>query len=125
MINVLLATLTEVIEAQRDHAAGQADTKDVLEAKKRFSQALNELIDHRIAIAFEERRRHISQDRIATADSINAGVKSLAANIKSIAALNSAPPPPQDLKNWEAMNKWREAYSEWYETKRKKGVSIE
>lgn len=125
MINVLLATLTEVIDAQRDHASGQADTKDVLEAKKRFSQALNELIDHRIALAFEERRRHVSQERIAAADSINAGVKSLATNIKSIAALNSAPPPPQDVKDSDAMDKWRDAYLEWYETKRKKGISIE
>jgi len=124
MINVLLATLTEVIQAQQDHATGNADTKDVLEAKKRFAQALNEVIDHRIDLIMEERRRHLSQDRIARADSINAGVKSMAANIKSIVALNSAPPPPQDLKDTKAMQQWRDAYSEWYESKRKEGITI-
>lgn len=125
MINVLLATLTEVIQAQQDHATGNADTKDVLAAKKRFAQALHEIIDHRIDLAMEERRRHLSQERIARADSINAGVKNMAANIKSIAALNSAPPPPENLKDQDALKQWRDAYSEWYESKRKAGITIE
>ena len=125
MIKVLLATLMEFIEAQKDHAAGQADTQAVLDATKRFNQALNELIDYRISLAFEDRRRSLSQERIIIADSINAGIKNMAANIKSISALNSAPPPPHNLDDKDSLKRWQEIYEEWYETKRKKGISIE
>lgn len=125
MINVLFATLMEVIQAQKDHSTGNADEKDVMESKKRFAQALHELIDYRIELAMEKRRRMISHERIAVADSINAGVKSLATNIKGIAALNSAPPPPQDIDDHDAMENWREVYTEWYERKRKEGITIE
>lgn len=123
MINVLLATLAEVVRAQQDHATGNAEKKDVIEAKKRFTQALNEYIDYRIDLAFEQRRRKQSSDRIATADSINAGVKSMASAVKSIAALNSAPPPP-DPGDDEEMRKWKKAYADWYENQRKSGMSI-
>ena len=126
MINVLLTTLKEVIEAEQDHSTGNADERDVFEAKKRFSQALNELIDYRIQIAFDERRRSQSYERIAVADSINVGVKSMASTVKSITALNSAPPPPpKDLKDPEKLRLWRESYEDWYETKRKTGITIE
>jgi hypothetical protein len=124
IINVLLATFTDIIKAQQDHATGNADVNDVLEAKKRFSQALNEYIDYRIDLAFEERRRKMSSDRIATADSINVGVKSMATAVKSISALNSAPPPPTDPKDIHGMEKWKEAYADWYENKRKSGMII-
>jgi hypothetical protein len=124
MINVLLATFTDVIKVQQDHVTGNADMNDVLEAKKRFSQALNEYIDYRIDIAFEQRRRKISSDRIAAADSINAGVKSMATAVKSISALNSAPPPPTDPKDVNGMEKWKEAYADWYENKRKSRMII-
>ena len=126
MISVLLTTLKEVIEAEQDHSTGNADERDVFEAKKRFSQALNELIDYRIQIAFDERRRSQSYERIAVADSINVGVKSMASTVKGITALNSAPPPPpKDLKDPEKLRLWRESYEDWYETKRKTGITIE
>lgn len=71
MINVLLATLVEYLTTQMDHSTGNADSMEVLETKKHFGQALNELIDYRIQCALEERRRHQSQERLAAADSIN------------------------------------------------------
>lgn len=125
MINVLLATITEVIHAQQDHATGNVEKKDVVEAKKRFARALNEVIDYRIDLAMEDRRRKMSHDRIATADSINAGVKSMATNIKSLSALNSAPPPPENITDPDALQKWRDNYAEWYNNKRKSGITIE
>jgi len=127
MINALLTSLLSVMAAHRDRTTGNADARDVQIAKKRFAQALNGLIDYRIKLAFEERRKHQSQQMIAAADSINSTLKSTASTIKSIVALSSAPPPPrpEDLDNPEAMRKWREIYEQWYESKRKAGVSIE
>lgn len=116
-----------VFAAHQDRATGDADAKAVDEAKKRFSQSLNALIDHRIRLAFEQRRKHQSQEMIAVADSINASVKATATTLKGMAALNSAPPPPppEDVNNPEAMHKWRENYLKWYDSKRKEGVTIE
>ena len=125
MINVLLVTFADVLKTQQDHITGNADVNDVIEAKKRFSQALNEYIDNRIDIAFEQRRRKVSSDRIATADSINAGVKSMVTAVKSISALNSAPPPPTDPKDIKGMEKWKAAYTDWYDNQRKSGMNIE
>ena len=124
MINVLLATLTEFLEAKKDLITGNADVDSVRETKKRFSKALYELIDYRISLAMEERRRYQSQERIAAADSINLAVKSTASTIKSLTALNSAPPPPTGDYSYEDMERWRAAYSEWYDTKRKDGMTI-
>jgi hypothetical protein len=127
MINILLTTLLGVLSAHQDRAKGVVDARELNEAKKRFSDALSGFIDYRIRLAFEQRRKTQSQEMIAVADSINASVKATATTIKSIAALNSAPPPPppEDVNNPEAMHKWREIYTEWYEKKRKQGVSIE
>ena len=125
MINVLLATLMEVLDIQHDHATGNADSVAVLEAKKRFAHALYELIDNRVQIALDLRRRHLSQERIAVADSINANLKSTASTIKSISALNSAPPPPKNPNDTKAMEMWLKAYDEWYNVRRTAGITIE
>lgn len=124
MLNILLATLTEVISTEKDFDNGVAAEQDVNEAKKRFSQALNAIIDYRIQLAFDVRRRAQSQERIAVADSINSNVKVTASTIRSMAALSSAPPPPSDLSTPEELEKWKEEYTEWYENKRKAGVTI-
>lgn len=124
MINVLITTLTEVLSAQKDYSTGNSEAKDVDDAKKRFAQSLHEYIDYRIQKAFDIRRKHQSQDRIKVADSINSSVKSTASTIRSISALNSAPPPP-DLSDPEGLEKWKEIYEKWYETKRKDGINIE
>jgi hypothetical protein len=121
MINILLAALTEVLEIQKDHTTGNADIDSVLESKKRFAQALGDFIDYRVQSAFEERRKYQSQERIQVADSINLAVKSTASTIKTMVALNSAPPPPENI---EDMEKWRKVYREWYETKRQNGMTI-
>ncbi len=121
MINVLLAALTEVLEIQKDHSTGNADSNDVRESKKRFAKALGDLIDLRVQAVLEERRRSVSQERIQAADSINLAVKSTASTIKTMVALSSAPPPPD---NFEDIEKWKQAYREWYETKRRDGMTI-
>lgn len=125
MISVLLTTLLEVIKLDHDVLTGNADEKDLPEARKRFYQSLCDMIDHRIQIAFDERRRHQSYERIAVADSINSSIKTTASTIKSITALNSAPPPPADIYNMKAMQEWQDAYTLWYQTKRKAGIDIE
>jgi hypothetical protein len=122
-MNVLLATLLEFLDLNKDFVTGNADEVEVSESKKRFFQALIDVIDYRVQIAMEERRRALSQERIAVADSINSSIKSTASTIKSITALNSAPPPPTTA-NPEDMQKWLEAYDKWYNTKRKDGISI-
>lgn len=127
MINILLTTLLNVLSAHKERAGGNADAKDVNDAKKRFSDALNSIIDYRIRLAFEQRRKHQSQEMIAVADSINTSVKATRATLRGIAALNSAPPPPspEAVNDPEAMHKWRELYQKWYDSKRKEGVTIE
>jgi hypothetical protein len=121
MINVLLASLIEFLEIQKDHSTGNADMNDVHESEKRFAQALDNLIDYRVQTALDERRKYQSQERISAADSINLAVKSTASTIKTLAVLNSAPPLPENV---EDMEKWRAGYREWYETKRREGMTI-
>ena len=123
-MDVLLTTLLSVIDTHHDLITGAAEPHDLQEVKKRFYQALHDLIDFRIKVAFEQRRAHQSQEMIAVADTVNASIKSTASTIRSIAALNSAPPPPT-TKDPEAMDKWVKAYQSWYEGKRKAGVTIE
>jgi hypothetical protein len=125
MIGVLLTTLLEVIKIDHDVTTGNADERDASEARKRFYQALCDMVDHRIQLAFDERRRHQSYERIAVADSINVNIKTTASTIRSISALNSAPPPPEDIYNTKAMQEWQDAYKAWYQTKRKAGIDIE
>jgi hypothetical protein len=66
----------------------------------------------------------MSQERIAVADSINSTIKTSAAVIKSVTALNSAPPPPNAIDDHKKMEEWRKQYLEWYENQRKKGISV-
>ena len=114
MINILLAALTEVLEIQKDYSTGNADANDLLESKKRFTKALEDVIDLRIQTALEERRRYASQERIEAVSSINLAVKSAANTIKTMAVLSSAPPPP----NTNNIEEWKKTYSKWYETKK-------
>jgi hypothetical protein len=123
MIDILLASLVEYITMKRDHIGGQVEIEHVVEAKKRFAQSLDEYIDGRISKRFETHRRHQSQQRLKIADTINSSMQSASKNIKSLSALNSAPTPPSDSSDKEAMKKWMEAYSAWYEDSRKKGLS--
>ncbi|MFA5758624.1 MAG: hypothetical protein WC942_04605 [Clostridia bacterium] len=124
MISALISTLTEILHLQKDVSTGNAEQASVNAAKKRFAQALYEMIDYRVQIALEERRASISQSRIHAADSINAAIKTSASAVKSITALNSAPPPPTS-NDPNLMRKWVITYQEWYEGKRRAGVSIE
>jgi len=125
MISVLLTTLLEIIKLYPDVVTGNADERDLSAAKKRFYQSLCDMVDHRIQIAFDERRRHQSYERIAVADAINTGIKTTANIIKSITALNSAPPPPADIYDSQLMQAWQDDYTLWYQTKRKSGIEIE
>jgi len=124
MTNVLLATLIEFLQIQKDYFTGNADENNLNETKRRFNKSLSELIDARIQFALDERRKHQSQERILTADSINLAVTSTASTIRSIVALNSAPPPPDNIKDTEDMDRWRQEYNEWYEIKRRNGMTI-
>jgi exopolysaccharide biosynthesis predicted pyruvyltransferase EpsI len=123
MIDIFLSTLNELLEVQKDHKTGQADDDSVLLAKKRFIQALNDYIDFRVNASMERRRKHMSESRIALADDLHAQVSSTASAIKSISALNSAPPPPKEPKE-EAIKEWLKEYNEWYDNKRANGMTI-
>jgi len=126
MLNVLVAALMEVVDTSNDLKTGNVEAGELTAAKKRFFSALNEFVDYRVKVAMDQRRRNISQERIAVADSINAAVKSTASTIKSISALNSAPAPfpPADATK-EEIEIWFAAYKDWYENKRREGITIE
>ena len=121
MIDVLLATLFDIINTQHDYKTGNVDQEFLNESKKRFVQALNEFIDYRVREQLDIRRTSLSQERLAAADSINASIQSTASTIRSLNALVSAPPPP---KNTEKYNEWVENYQNWYENNREKGMNI-
>jgi hypothetical protein len=119
----LLASLAEFIALERDYSAGQAQKPELDAVKKRLAQAINEYVDHRVEASITRRRSQKSEQRIALADTINSAMKSTAASVKSIHALNSAPPPPAN-NDPEAMKKWWADYKEWYERVREEGVGI-
>jgi hypothetical protein len=124
MINVLLGSLMEVIAAQKDLESGQIEPEIVLEAKKRFTQALNQYVDYRVQLSYEQRRKQVTQERIALADSINNAMQSTAHTVRSMAALTSAPPPPDTAGDHDAMEKWVREYNDWYEQKRERGLKM-
>jgi len=124
MIDVLLAALTEYLSAKKDHVAGQLTIEELAAAKKRCAEALNEYVDFRVQAVLDERRKHISQERIQIADNINSTIKNSAAVVRSVTALNSAPPPPMAIDDPKKMAEWRKQYAEWYENQRKKGISV-
>jgi hypothetical protein len=121
MLDILLATLFDIINTNHDYNTGNADLNSLNETKKRFIQALGEFVDFRIREALDERRTALSQERLAVADSINATIKSTASTIKSFSALNSAPPPANDK---QAFEEWMKQYTAWYENNRKNGMDI-
>jgi hypothetical protein len=121
--DTILAALVEYLDTKRAISNGHAQPEELSDVKKRFADAFNEYIDHRFNAHYERRRRHMSSQRIQAADAINSSVKGTAASIRSMAALNSAPPPPKD-KTPEAVEKWYKDYKEWYENARKKGLNI-
>lgn len=125
MISTLLETLIDALETKKEHILGNAEKQLFIDAKKRFLEALNNFIDYRISIALEQRRKSLSHERIAVADSINSAIKATASTVKSIAALNAAPSPPVNIHDAKDMEKWIQVYTEWYNTKRKAGVTIE
>jgi len=110
MIDVLLASLLEVIRAQSDLQTGNTDLKDVNDSSARFIKALNVLIDQRINSNIEERKKFKSQAQ---------------GSIKQLTALNSAPPPLEeiDLDDPDYVREWFKQYKHWYETKRKAAVT--
>lgn len=121
--DILLATLIEYINSKQEFSVGQAEERDVDQAKKRFAIALNEYVDWRIQGALEKRRSHLSQEMVAVADTINSTVKDSAMSVRAMAALNSAPPPP-DSNDPEKIQEWYKKYREWYGDARKKGMTI-
>lgn len=124
MINILITTLLELLDLHKEVSTGQADIDSYNESKKRFSKAFNEYLDYRNQSFYDDRRSKISQDRIQMADSINSSIKSTAASVRSITALNSAPPPPSDPNDKEAMTHWLKEYQDWYENQRNSGITI-
>jgi hypothetical protein len=123
MIKILLATLSDALNTQKDYVNGLVDDNIVLESEKRFVKAIYDFIDFRVQSHFEDRRKHMSQERIAIADNLNSAIKATSSSIKSITALNSAPVPPTNASK-EDMELWVKNYQEWYDGQRKSGISI-
>jgi hypothetical protein len=121
-IHVLLTALEEYLEVRRDVSSGCNDEDALLGAKKRFAKALNEYIDWRTDGVLEDRKRRISTERsVQLADLLTSNID----DVSSIAALNSAPKPPDErlVADKEILDRWFKAYQDWYNTSRKKGIS--
>lgn len=114
MIDVLLASLLDAIRANNDLQTGNTDLQDVNDTSTRFIKALRAFIDHCIDINIEERKKFRSQERVSSKPSA-----------KTITALNSAPPPLEeiDLEDPDYVGEWFKQYKHWYETKRKAAVT--
>ena len=123
-IDIFLAAMREYFSAKSDFESGNAERRQVDEAKRRVAAYLNQYVDSRIQLALEYRRRKQSSDRIQLADTINSAMKSTASTFKSMNALNTAPPPPLDHEDPEKMEEWRKKYAEWYENTRKNGLKL-
>jgi hypothetical protein len=123
-IDLMLAALQEYLSAKKDFETGNAEQNSVDEARRRFASLFYEILDAKIANTLDARRQHQSIERIEMADTINSAMNSTASTFKSMAALNSAPMPPEDISDPEKMTRWKEAYAEWYETTRKGGLTI-
>jgi hypothetical protein len=123
-IDVFLAALREYLSAKKDYETGQAEQRLVDDARRRVAAYLNQYIDSRIYLALEQRRRKQSSDRIQLADTINSAMKSTASTFKSMKALSTAPPPPNDPTDKQKMDEWQKSYAEWYENTRKNGMTI-
>ncbi len=109
MVDMLLVSLIEAIKAQNDLRTGNADLEDAKSSSARFVKAMHELIDQRIDANIEERRKFRAKEN---------------ASIRSLTALNSAPPPLEeiDLDDADYVREWFIQYRHWYDNKRKAAV---
>lgn len=113
MIDTIFQTLAIAINENNE--------EKIKKAKNLFGKILYEIIDHRVESILSE-RKGTSHDRILAADSINSTVKSTATAIRTLSALNSAPPPADDYKDdWE---EWMAVYRYWYTHNREDGLKI-
>lgn len=123
-MNILIATLIDVIDAQQNYSTGNAEASSVTEAKERFSKALEEFVEMKIRASFDRRRTNASQEMLAVAGSIDSNIRSTASTIRGLAALNSAPIPPDDVNDPDELKKWKINYKAWYENNRKDGMKM-
>jgi len=110
MVDILLASLFDAIRANKDLKNGTTDLQDANDSSLRFIKALSCFFDERISSNIEDRRKLKSQEKAST---------------KAIIALNSAPPPLEevDLDDCDYVREWFAQYKHWYETKRKASVT--
>jgi hypothetical protein len=123
-VDLFLHAIIEFADLKKDYLSGNVSGDELKASSERVSQLLTDIVDERIEEKFEQRRRHQSQERIQIADSINATMKHTTATIRSISALNSAPPPPPNQTDANAMKLWREQYDDWYQNMRKKAMEM-
>lgn len=108
MVDILFASLFDALRIQQDLRTGNADLQEANDSSARFVKALNTLIDQRINLNIEDRKKFRNKEKD---------------NIKYIIALNSAPSPLDevDLEDADFVREWFKQYKHWYETKRKAG----
>lgn len=99
MVDVLLASLLEAIKANSDLSTGNADLTYTQAASSRFIRAMVTLIDQRIDLNIEDRKKF----------------KNFSQGI-----IYSAPPPLEDidLYDQEYIKEWFGQYKNWYESKK-------
>lgn len=125
-IDLVLASIEEYLELKGFTTSGTSDPKQVQEAKARVARACHQFVEYRITHALDVRRRSMSAERIKIADSMNSNLKDMATSVKSLTALNSAPPPmmPDELNKKTDLETWMKAYTEWYNSDRSNGMKI-
>ena len=114
--------LKELIEARKSHDSGDKYSFPLDQAKRKFTLALEKIIDERI----QANNRRSQKKRIASSfiaipkPNENADEK----EIVMLDALNSCPVPPDSMKWFIGENaiSWMRAYNDWYNGKRDKAL---
>lgn len=123
MLDILLAALQEYASLKQNHSNGMADAADVSSSKHRLEGALNDYIDQRILHHLNSTSQTFSasQTNLKAAESFNDSIQTTTKSIRTIAALNSAPLPPES-RDQKVIQQWFKAYEDWYENHRKNAI---
>ena len=125
-IERVLSALEEYLELRREFGEEHQEHDALTSAKERAGLALNEYIKTRFDnLLLEERKVSSSTPtrkvEIVNPDSAQVNWEEV---VGMIDALNCAPLPMRDLSNPVLVHKWMMAYKDWYEHKRKQGLSL-
>lgn len=117
MLDVFLAALTEYLDSKRDLQSGTIDTKQFAPIKDRLEKSFEKTIQIYMQKHMNAHRRSSSIARFSQAESISLSSRTNASTIRMMSALNSAPPPPDNLSSSD-LQLWVKEYRKWHDKDR-------